>query len=201
VHDDIEGFLDYSEVRNHCNGLLLLEEDVVANPATQERASLPPRPLLYMGKEYFTCGSFLVFDPAVSPHYEVVSIPKYQHYDRPAPASNKSVEWPSSPFRLHVFSSRTGRWEETPFLLKGDPTVPGIPVPCSLGLSATSQQYFSLRTNQPPATSQQYFCLRINQHQHQPPAKRTCYLGFRLTNRIMFIGKEKYTPTGKLIPS
>jgi hypothetical protein len=24
---------------------------------------------------------------------------------------------------------------------------------CSLGLSATSQQYFSLRTNQPPATS------------------------------------------------
>jgi hypothetical protein len=28
VHDDIEGFLDYSEVRNHCNGLLLLEEDV-----------------------------------------------------------------------------------------------------------------------------------------------------------------------------
>jgi hypothetical protein len=27
----------------------------------------------------------------------------------------------------------------------------------SFGLSATSQQYFSLRTNQPPATSQQYF--------------------------------------------
>jgi hypothetical protein len=26
---------------------------------------------------------------------------------------------------------------------------------CSLGLSATSQQYFSLRTNQPPATSNQ----------------------------------------------
>jgi hypothetical protein len=34
-----------------------------------------------------------------------------------------------------------------------------------LGLSATSQQYFSLRTNQPPATSQQYFSLRTNQHQ------------------------------------
>jgi hypothetical protein len=26
---------------------------------------------------------------------------------------------------------------------------------CSFGLSATSQQYFSLRTNQPPAISQQ----------------------------------------------
>jgi hypothetical protein len=37
--------------------------------------------------------------------------------------------------------------------------------PCSFGLSATSQQYFSLRTNQPPATSQQYFSLRTNQHQ------------------------------------
>jgi hypothetical protein len=36
---------------------------------------------------------------------------------------------------------------------------------CSLGLSATSQQYFSLTTNQPPATSQQYFSLRTNQHQ------------------------------------
>jgi hypothetical protein len=37
--------------------------------------------------------------------------------------------------------------------------------PCSLGLSATSQQYFSLTTNQPPATSQQYSSLRTNQHQ------------------------------------
>jgi hypothetical protein len=39
-------------------------------------------------------------------------------------------------------------------------------IPCrSLGLSATSQQYFSLTTNQPSATSQQYSCLRTNQHQ------------------------------------
>jgi hypothetical protein len=37
--------------------------------------------------------------------------------------------------------------------------------PCSLGLSATSQQHFSLTTNQPRATSQQYFSLRTNQHQ------------------------------------
>jgi hypothetical protein len=37
--------------------------------------------------------------------------------------------------------------------------------PCSFGLSATSQHYFSLRTNQPPTTSQQYFSLRTNQHQ------------------------------------
>jgi hypothetical protein len=36
---------------------------------------------------------------------------------------------------------------------------------CSLGLSATRQQYFSLTTNQPPATSQQYSSLRTNQDQ------------------------------------
>jgi hypothetical protein len=42
---------------------------------------------------------------------------------------------------------------------------------CSLGLSATSQQYFSLTTNQPLATSQQYSSLRTNQH--QPSATRT----------------------------
>jgi hypothetical protein len=35
---------------------------------------------------------------------------------------------------------------------------------CSFGLSATSQQYFSLRTNQPPVTSQQYSSLRRDQH-------------------------------------
>jgi hypothetical protein len=37
--------------------------------------------------------------------------------------------------------------------------------PCSLGLSATIQQYFSLTSNQPQATSQQYSSLRTNQHQ------------------------------------
>jgi hypothetical protein len=36
---------------------------------------------------------------------------------------------------------------------------------CSFGLSATSQQYFYLRTNQSPATRQQYFSLITNQHQ------------------------------------
>jgi hypothetical protein len=48
---------------------------------------------------------------------------------------------------------------------------------CSLGLSATSQQCFSLRRNQPPATSQQYFSLRTNQH--QPSATSHCYLSIK----------------------
>jgi hypothetical protein len=47
--------------------------------------------------------------------------------------------------------------------------------PCSFGLSATSQQYFSLRTNQPPETSQQYFSLRTN----QPPETSQQYFSLR----------------------
>ncbi|KAF8754415.1 hypothetical protein HU200_011497 [Digitaria exilis] len=129
VRDAIPGFLDdythEDEVHGHCNGLLLLK-DSVANPATQQWASLPPRPSLYMGNKYYaTCGSHLVYDPAVSPHYQVVSIP----YDNPCkskqeldPTREKSVEWPPSPLRLLVFSSRTGQWEEMPFLREGDPT-------------------------------------------------------------------------------
>jgi hypothetical protein len=48
--------------------------------------------------------------------------------------------------------------------------------PCSFGLSPTSQQYFSLRTNKPPATNQQYFFLRPNQHQ---PNEQTVCSGLR----------------------
>jgi hypothetical protein len=56
--------------------------------------------------------------------------------------------------------------------------------PCSLGLSATSQQYFSLRTNQPPATSQQYFSLRTNQHQPSATSQ---------TNRL-FVSQCSFLP-------
>jgi hypothetical protein len=45
---------------------------------------------------------------------------------------------------------------------------------CSLGLSATSQQYFSLKTNQPPATSQQYSSLGTNHHQPTEHAVKLC---------------------------
>jgi hypothetical protein len=49
---------------------------------------------------------------------------------------------------------------------------------CSLGLSATSQQYFSLRTNQPSATSQHYFSLRTNQHQPSATSQTNMFLEF-----------------------
>jgi hypothetical protein len=60
----------------------------------------------------------------------------------------------------------------------------GLPqqVPCSLGLSATSQQYFSLRTNQPLATSQQYSSLKTNQHQPSATSQ---------TNRLKLCCRER----------
>jgi hypothetical protein len=42
------------------------------------------------------------------------------------------------------------------------------PSACSLGLSATSQQYFSLRTNQPPATSRNQPAVLFSQNKPAP---------------------------------
>jgi hypothetical protein len=52
----------------------------------------------------------------------------------------------------------------------------------SFGVSATSQQYFFLRTNQPPAISQQYFSLRTNQHQPSATSQTNRPLITRGTN-------------------
>jgi hypothetical protein len=41
-------------------------------------------------------------------------------------------------------------------------------MPCSLGLSATSQQYFSLRKNQPPATSRNQPAVLFSQNKPAP---------------------------------
>jgi hypothetical protein len=42
------------------------------------------------------------------------------------------------------------------------------PTACSFGLSATSQQYFSLRTNQPPATSRNQPAVPFSQNKPAP---------------------------------
>ncbi|CAL4934859.1 unnamed protein product [Urochloa decumbens] len=137
---------DSFEVRDHCNGLVLLQ-DVVANPATRRWARLPPRPPPMppplAGPDhggYFYANEYLAFDPAVSPHYEVFSVPRVcrKHelgtlyildqvplyevspitYKELDPAL-EGLEWPPSPCALHVFSSRTGRWEERSFVREG----------------------------------------------------------------------------------
>jgi hypothetical protein len=66
------------EVRDHCNGLVLLEDRVV-NPATRQWARLPPRPpppCAWSESEYLYADEYLAYDPTVSPHYEVFSIPR-----------------------------------------------------------------------------------------------------------------------------
>jgi hypothetical protein len=57
------------------------------------------------------------------------------------------------------------KWAPPPRLPRARSEALDKQAPCSFGLSATNQQYFSLRTNQPSPTSQQYFSLRTNQHQ------------------------------------
>ncbi|KAF0910049.1 hypothetical protein E2562_001287 [Oryza meyeriana var. granulata] len=57
-------------LEDHCNGLLLVNNDVV-NPATRQWAPWPP-----LSDEYTFWGTnYIVFDPTVSPHYEVIKIP------------------------------------------------------------------------------------------------------------------------------
>jgi hypothetical protein len=71
---------------------------------------------------------------------------------------------------LQIFLRTIYFWKKRKENCKKEKKIHGCPKrrgqqPCSLSLSATSQQYFSLRTNQPQETSQQYFSLRTNQHQ------------------------------------
>ncbi|XP_066379334.1 uncharacterized protein [Miscanthus floridulus] len=106
---------------DHCNGLLLLD-DYVVNPATYQWVQLPPFPSPHLGTENFFHKEHLVFDPAVSPHYEVFLIPfacarSVRIKLNPA---TEELEWPLSPCILHVFSSRTKKWEERSFVREGE---------------------------------------------------------------------------------
>ena len=84
---------------------------------------------------------YLVYDPTVSPHYEVFSIPRVRRRHELGPGEEaeelpplwegaeftyqkldpavEELEWPPSPCVLHVFSSRTGRWQERSFVREG----------------------------------------------------------------------------------
>ncbi|GJM96038.1 hypothetical protein PR202_ga12842 [Eleusine coracana subsp. coracana] len=103
----------WRQVVSHCNGLLLLSENYVVNPATRWWAQLPT-PLRPKSKEvsYF---NYLVFDPILSSHYEVFSVPYFGYH-----GSIEEYEWPPSSCTLQVFSSRTGGWEERLFVRDGE---------------------------------------------------------------------------------
>jgi hypothetical protein len=126
------GFLPCKGVKvaDHCNGLLLCADqerrEYVVNPATRRWARLPRRPPPHMPG--FILSSYLAFEPAVSPHYEVFVVPRL-------PAAGQSdgdgesykddsglleSEWPPTSYVLHVFSSKADRWEEKTFLREGE---------------------------------------------------------------------------------
>ncbi|CAN6176992.1 unnamed protein product [Urochloa humidicola] len=129
------------DIEDHCNGLLLLRQMVLVNPATRQWANLPDLP----GPEWSPTAVmypdfYLVYDPfMVSPkQYEVFAIPSFS-LERPPNSSDGddddddgdieeeqelvdvSAEWPPSPFTTHVFSSRKWRWEERSFVRQGEP--------------------------------------------------------------------------------
>jgi hypothetical protein len=113
------------EVQDHCNGLLLLQDGItsyVVNPATRRWDSLPESPpSCVMGVECWS-DTYLVFDPMVSPHYEVFIIPyiRWKGKDEYLDPSFEKSEWPPATFILNVFSSRTRCWEPRSFHREGD---------------------------------------------------------------------------------
>ncbi|CAL4935172.1 unnamed protein product [Urochloa decumbens] len=110
----IPGTYDEPEINDCCNGLLLLEDHVV-NPATGKWARLPPYDpdLPEEHVQDTDHHPFLVFDPMVSPHYEVVAM-KYP--PRGMDKLPMGQQWPPPVYVARVYSSRTDRWEERPFV-------------------------------------------------------------------------------------
>lgn len=115
------------EMKDHCNGLILIQNDVVVNPATRQWAPLPPLPCACPRPRMATtsCGRchnnrYLVYDPTMSPHYEVFFIPRVPG-DVPADSDTAcTTEWPPSQYVMHVFSSRTKCWKQRSFARDGD---------------------------------------------------------------------------------
>lgn len=116
-------YSSWYEVLDHCNGLVLFLETsgdltYVCNPTTRRWTRLPPPPPCSGETGWWGRRVFLVFDPAVSPHYKVLLAPM-------EPTSEKSgvdrlMEWPPSPWTWQEFSSETGRWETKVFVREGE---------------------------------------------------------------------------------
>uniref|UniRef100_A0ACD5UGQ4 Uncharacterized protein n=1 Tax=Avena sativa TaxID=4498 RepID=A0ACD5UGQ4_AVESA len=100
----------YNRVIDHCNGLLLYEDSTgpyVVNPATRRWDCL------HCCKDYVG-RAYLVFDPAVSPHYHLFFIPDVPN------DPHDSMEWPPSLWTLSVFSSSTRQEERRSFVRQGE---------------------------------------------------------------------------------
>ncbi|KAL6653019.1 hypothetical protein ACP70R_011944 [Stipagrostis hirtigluma subsp. patula] len=142
--DGMLGFLpgaltDWWSVLDHCGGLVLCDMEerglCVCNPATRQWTVVPPSTMAYRD----CAGTYLVFDPALSPHYEVFKLPQIP--EKPRSSSFRTdhppfvgqdsesndddlrrlMEWPPKLWRLNVFSSSTGQWHERVFVREGGP--------------------------------------------------------------------------------
>ncbi|XP_037427661.1 uncharacterized protein LOC119293221 [Triticum dicoccoides] len=111
-----------SFIENHCNGLLLLWNHLVVNPATRQWVRLPPPPPRCTGMEDFRNDVCLVYDPTVSPHYDVLLLPcvSYGLLDCATTIFTEESEWPPLAYPIQVFSSRTWRWEERSLARRGE---------------------------------------------------------------------------------
>ncbi|KAM0833211.1 hypothetical protein ACQ4PT_064400 [Festuca glaucescens] len=108
-------------IDDHCNGLLLLSVNCVVNPATRRWQTLPRCPPKH-GAGRVIYRAHLVYDPMISPYYDVVMIPTLDghHRDEVNPLMEES-EWPPSRCKMYVLSSKLGYWEEKYFVREGDP--------------------------------------------------------------------------------
>jgi len=126
---------------DHCNGLLLLDFGRLVNPATRQWARLPPSPHPSTGMVDFYDNYGLVYDPMVSPHYEVFLIPTVPARLGSSSRFKEDSEWPPSPYSTHVFSSRSWRWEERSFVLEG-----GVAVATIADMMLPARQNFERHT-------------------------------------------------------
>ncbi|KAM0857353.1 hypothetical protein ACQ4PT_048538 [Festuca glaucescens] len=104
-----EGCVDWRNynIQDHCNGLLLLLNNSVVNPATRRWNILPTCPA-EDGIGHVVYRTHLVYDPMVSPHYEVFKIPTlYRYYDDKVDPSMEESEWPPSLCKIISLSNNT----------------------------------------------------------------------------------------------
>jgi hypothetical protein len=77
-----------------------------------------------MGLHCWSERKYLVFDPTVSLHYEVFSVPEVSDYIPPGHVCKdtlpSTMEWPPTTYVMHVSSSSTGVWEERSFVREGN---------------------------------------------------------------------------------
>ncbi|KAM0928639.1 hypothetical protein ACQ4PT_002605 [Festuca glaucescens] len=105
-------------ISDHCNGLLLVDKDLIVNPATRRCARLPytpDPPPCTRHKISHRCNlkEYIAFDPTISPYYEVFLI------HNSVPGDHREAEWPPSSYTICVFSSSTRRWEDRTFIREG----------------------------------------------------------------------------------